>query len=522
MRIAFKHLILVSLLVVSLAAQLSHAKKPSEEYGDDEFTQFDDDSTEELEKPKSASKAQIKDEEFSIEIETEDEDDAPASAPPQPPAQKSEAKTAKVRQTGFTSEESLDNEEFENFVDEEEFENYESQTAKSGAEKTTTAKPTDLKFAVVPQHLIRQGDWKNFHWEMLMLALILTYTGTMLVGKSKNSALANAWLKAHADFLQKNFAVVGDDGSTTELPVEIKMIKECDHAYSVWCTGRFSCNNMHIQMKFQKRQDLVSIVMGLMRPPQSDQLIISVEYDRDELDNFVFCLANKKVSQSLVKDCQDLGKYCAEKKSAADRFDIPAKYVLINEFGEVVPAILDNGVCNFLNKFPNMVEYLMVSDQCVGFKTLRQDAEQNAQTQSEIAEGVSGIGLAGSRSVMVLCLNIGEKAGRVSEKDMENLQVVMQLALHLTDKLPRIKLSKEAKAKAVKRRREVSDEYLKIANKQRQEVAQQKKEEKLRAMKDKVMNENDPEKQKRLEEKVIKEEKKRSNAKMKQIKVKSM
>lgn len=517
MRIAFKHIALVSLLVLALAAQLTNAKQPSQ-FADEEFSEFDDDSAEVDTKgtPKEAEKVSIvKDEESSIEIEDEYE------ATPEPAApKKSESKAPKVKQNSFTSEESLDNEEFENFVDEEEFESYEA--SQKTTEKTTTSKPPDLKIAEVPKHLIHQGGWQNFHWEMVMLAIILIYTVNMLIGKSKNSGLANAWLKAHSEFLQKNFLLVGDDGSTTELPEEIKMNKECDHIYSLWCTGRYSCRNMYIQMKFQKRQDLVSTVMGLMRPPQSDQIIISVEYDKDDLDNFVFCLANKKISQNLVKDCQDLGKYCVEKKSAGDRFDIPAKYVMINEFAEVVPSILDGAVCSFLSKFPNMVEYLIVSDQCVGFKTLRQDAEQSAQAQNEIAEGANGLGLAGSRSVMVLCLNIGEKAGKVTEQDMENMHLVMQMALHLTDRLPRIKLSKEAKSKALKKRKEVSDEYLKIANKQRQEVAQQKKEEKLRAMKEKIMNENDPEKQKKLEEKVLKEEKKRSMAKMKQIKVKSM
>ena len=53
--------------------------------------------------------------------------------------------------------------------------------------------------------------------------------------------------------------------------------------------------------------------------------------------------------------------------------------------------------------------------------------------------------------------------------------------------------------KADKHRQEVAAKFLKLTHAQRQEAAQLKKEEKERALKEKMMNEEDPEKQRRMD-----------------------
>lgn len=105
---------------------------------------------------------------------------------------------------------------------------------------------------------------------------------------------------------------------------------------------------------------------------------------------------------------------------------------------------------------------------------------------------------------------------------MEKMQPAIQLAIYLVDKVPHVRLSKEAKAKAIKKRKDISEQFMKMTHKQRQEAAMLRKEEKKRAEKEKIMNESDPEKQKRLEEKELKREKRKNLSKMKQIKIKAM
>ena len=73
-----------------------------------------------------------------------------------------------------------------------------------------------LKIADVPRHLMTNGHWQQYVWELVMLALILVYFVNFLVGKSKNLRLATAWYQAHRELLERNFSLVGDDGTTID------------------------------------------------------------------------------------------------------------------------------------------------------------------------------------------------------------------------------------------------------------------------------------------------------------------
>lgn len=122
----------------------------------------------------------------------------------------------------------------------------------------------------------------------------------------------------------------------------------------------------------------------------------------------------------------------------------------------------------------------------------------------------------------MLCLNVGGRGLGTTAEDMERMQPALQLAIYLADKAPHVRLSKEAKTKALRKRKEITEQYMKLTHKQRQEAAMLRKEEKRRAEKEKIMNESDPEKQKKLEEKELKREKRKNLSKMKQIKIKGM
>jgi hypothetical protein len=284
--------------------------------------------------------------------------------------------------------------------------------------------------------------------------------------------------------------------------------------------------------------------------PQSDQIVVSVEYpDQDSVDSFVFCLANKKITQQLFADYQDLATFCTERKTlpsngsaAGISLDykyaeylsnsVGNKYMLLNEVGEVPNTILDSNVCKFLNKYPDAIEYLLISDQYVGYKVQSGDESQQSSSPTTSSTATSGgdaaggandsIGIPKSRAMLILCLNVPGKGLGTTTEDMESMQPALQLAMYLIDKVSRVRLSREAKTRALKKRKDVSEQFLKFTNKQRQEAAQLRKEEKRRAEKDRVMNEEDPEKQRRLEEKILKAEKKLSLSKFKQVKIKSM
>jgi len=73
-----------------------------------------------------------------------------------------------------------------------------------------------LKIADVPKHLMTNGNWQNYIWEICMLAVIVVYFGNFLYGKSKNYRLVHAWYQSHRDLLERHFAIVGDDGTSLD------------------------------------------------------------------------------------------------------------------------------------------------------------------------------------------------------------------------------------------------------------------------------------------------------------------
>lgn len=65
----------------------------------------------------------------------------------------------------------------------------------------------------------------------------------------------------------------GDDGTTQEVQKNVLM-KESDHVYSLWCTGRPGCNGALFQLRLKKRQDFITMLTCLFKP-QHDKLVRS-------------------------------------------------------------------------------------------------------------------------------------------------------------------------------------------------------------------------------------------------------
>lgn len=109
-----------------------------------------------------------------------------------------------------------------------------------------------------------------------MVTGLLAYIMNYIIGKNKNSRLAQAWFNSHRELLESNFALVGkcnshstlfllmlfsltlfsnmslflgDDGTSKEATSTGKLNQENEHIYNLWCSGRVCCEGMLIQLK---------------------------------------------------------------------------------------------------------------------------------------------------------------------------------------------------------------------------------------------------------------------------------
>lgn len=157
----------------------------------------------------------------------------------------------------------------------------------------------------------------------------------------------------------------GDDGISEDLS-NVTVVKESENIFTLWCSGRTCCEGMLVELKLIKRQDLVAVVAGIMRPT-IDQIHVKVMMNKEDMDTFVFCVASKKTAVHLSKDMADISVYCPEKKSG-EKFNIPSSFNVMSEIAESTSAMLDSKVTAVLNKYTDLVDYIHISDQYSGIK----------------------------------------------------------------------------------------------------------------------------------------------------------
>lgn len=388
--------------------------------------------------------------------------------------------------------------EFEHFQDEEEFEGFPGTASEQDEIKIGDTKKAEpkLTMAKVPMHF--RTHWDSYWMEMLMLAGLLAYFANYLLGNKKNSSIASLWLTTHKTLLEDNFILVGDDGKKETESSTLTFIKESESVYTLWCSGRTCCEGMLVELKMIKRQDLVSLIAGIMKPA-NDQLHIKVEMSPDAMDNFVFCVATKKQATKMFKEMNDLSKFCTLVNKSEEKYNMPG-YSLLSEIAEASSSLLDSRLIAALNKYSHLIDYIHVSDQYSG---QIQQEDPNTLKQPEV------------KRILYCGFNMPAKI------DMEEMKPLLVLVLYLMERIKRFRLSKEGKSKSDKNRARVEEEFMKNTHAARAEAAAQRREEKRKAEKEKILANDDPDKQRRWEEKERKRlEKKRP--KMKQLSIKAL
>nr|CAG4650271.1 EOG090X08PA [Sida crystallina] len=445
--------------------------------------------------------ADIEDNEFA-EFETEDfeveEENVGEPIHSEPQTDGSQKLFEQVKGVGNENDEDeatveTEDNEFEH-VDEDEFEGYDGSRPK-GEQSNEGPKIT---FAKLPAHL--RSNWESYLLELAILAGLTIYFINFFIGRAKNQKIADTWYTTFKGILQDNFSLVGDDGKLENS--QPGLIKESENVYLLWCSGRTCCEGVMFELRLVKRQDLVSMVIGLFRP-QSDQVHVKAFLNPDDMDSFVMCLANKKLASKLAKDMSDLSVFCPERKST-EKYSLPSNFVLMSEIGEAASALLDVRVCALISKIPEVFESMHVSDQYSGVK----QPEDSAPTK-----------MPETKKMIIFTFNLAFKNGKSIADVVENTRPAFYLVFYTLERVKRFRLSKECKAKAEKNRLKVEEAFLKSTHAARAEAAAARREEKRRLEKEKILQEDDPEKQRKWEEKEAKRQAKKRMPKMKAIKV---
>lgn len=199
-----------------------------------------------------------------------------------------------------------------------------------------------------------------------MILALLGYLINFLIGRSKNARLASTIYNSQHDILEKNFSLVGDNGQTRTIQstddstntdlITNNMHKESESLYILWCSGRTSIESMLIEIRFLKRQCLFNSLAAMIKSI-NDTIVYTIDYSKDDMETFVFCLAKKRCAAKLHRDMNDLSQFCSERKNAEKR-GLTGNYQILNEIGEVSSAIIDHRVVDFIDKYINKKNFI--------------------------------------------------------------------------------------------------------------------------------------------------------------------
>uniref|UniRef100_A0A8C9ZR63 PAT complex subunit CCDC47 n=1 Tax=Sander lucioperca TaxID=283035 RepID=A0A8C9ZR63_SANLU len=496
------YLLLIPALLLLLALPVSRGRYNDDFDDGEDLADFDDNDFAEFEDMNDDPAA---------EAETAPPPRASPSSQPEEDEDEDEA-TVELEDglDGFEDSETQDQDMYSKY-DQEEFEGI------GDMEKTGHSMKDPLIIHTVPAHL--QNSWESYYMEILMVTGLLAYIMNYIIGKNKNSRLAQAWFNSHRELLESNFALVGDDGTSKEAVSTGKLNQENEHIYNLWCSGRLCCEGMLIQLKFVKRQDLLNVLARMMRPA-CDQVVcinqishrsqIKVTLNEEDMDTFVFALGTKKVMARHQKELQDLSEFCGDKPKSGAKYGLPDSLAILSEMGEVTDGMMDNKMVHYITNHAEKIESIHFSDQFSGPKVMQEEGQP--------------LKLPDTKKTLLFTF-IVPGMGNTSPKDMDALLPLMNMVIYSIDKVKKLRLNREGKLKADRNRARVEENFLKQTHAQRQEAAQTRREEKKRAEKERIMNEEDPERQRRLEEASQRREQKKiekKQMKMKQIKVKAM
>jgi len=207
---------------------------------------------------------------------------------------------------------------------------------------------------------------KNPLVEAGLVSALAVYLVVYFIGKNKNEKIAKCWLISTYKIWKDNFAELGIEDAST-------LVRDGNHEFWYYATGRKHCKSVFTRVKLCPRQDIISTIIGLFKPTH-DKIVMEAVLNKNESDDFVFALMDRKKENAIKKGRYDLKTFPRRYKgnNAPSQYDytvLTDAYDFANRFFDntyVKHAIqlslgqLDNPVCKRNNPW---IESIIITDQ---------------------------------------------------------------------------------------------------------------------------------------------------------------
>jgi len=263
------------------------------------------------------------------------------------------------------------------------------------------------------------------------------------------------------------------------------------------------CYGFQACLTLIKRQDLFSLLLGMFSK-QNDLLTITIPMAEDKFDSFIFAVLRRKEEKKLRKEQNDLAPEVV--KTVTSRLSTPEKLVsgdkTSEKGGKKTKKPIDGNFFSVLCDTNEIVEQILTP-------AIAKSLVNNAEFVKSIYFSDQNEGSDVYKKILKFEYILP------SNNDMETLQTLMKMTMHMITLVSEIRLSKMAKQKSMKIRAKLQEKKEKDKHEERQENAQKRKLDKIKAEDERIQNMSESQKLKYEEKKAKKEAKKKNNAKMK-------
>ena len=303
----------------------------------------------------------------------------------------------------------------------------------------------------------------SYSWEICALGFFLAYGIVYLYGRRSNDRVATGWALALEELLGTQFAQVGDeaDGSGP-------LSKHSPTTYTIYATGRDHCEWMQATLQLQARQDLYQLIGSSIFAPEPDRLVLDVGFAEEEApDAYVLALLDRRADKSYAADLK--ARAVRIHYSDLKGIGLPDGTRVLAELKELPALLLTKDVQAALVHNATRFESLHITDM--------PDAEWM----------VPGGAARFARFVFRLPNESSQRTvGAARESALLIATELLRLALLVTDRVAKMRLPPTVRERMKEvRAREESLRY-RAGHAKRQELAQQRKSEKLAELKNRA------------------------------------
>ncbi|KAG1180160.1 hypothetical protein G6F70_001639 [Rhizopus microsporus] len=313
--------------------------------------------------------------------------------------------------------------------------------------------------------MIRPFTIHDFVMEIILVITFLLYAVAWYQGKSANLKRAKTWLGGQLEYLQSQFALVGDGKSV--------LMKDGPADYLLYVSGRRHVQFGHWWLKLKPRNDMLTyfttqvLSMVGQTKPVNDRVTLSMVLDKALPEKFVFAVIKKSESAELSKKRFDLNRVAKLGSSKA----IPASLTVYTESQKLADLILSTtNVGKLISDASDRLEYLVIS-------SLPADVPYRYENDEALTISLS-----------------------FSMSNSNTLDPLVELACELPDTLSELKLTSDIRNQVNKNRESLRKEYAKRLAADKAEEAARKKAEAKRAEEERIKKMS-PAEQRKWEEK---------------------